>query len=67
MRRMRGHPALREMARETRLSPLNFIYPFFVQEGRNIREEIPSMPGQYRYSVDRTGEIAFYGKRQRQN
>ena len=58
MRRMRGNEALRQMARETRLSPEQFIYPFFVQEGTGVKDEIPSMPGQYRYSLDRMGEIA---------
>jgi len=58
MRRMRSHPALRAMARETRLSPDRFIFPSFVVEGTNVKEEIPSMPGQYRYSVDRLPEIA---------
>ncbi|MFH2000600.1 MAG: porphobilinogen synthase [Planctomycetota bacterium] len=58
MRRMRSHPALREMARETRLDAERFIYPIFVVEGSNITEEIPSMPGQFRYSVDRLSQIA---------
>jgi len=41
------------MVRETRISKSALIYPVFVVEGRDIQEEIPSMPGQYRYSVDR--------------
>jgi len=40
------------MVRETALSPADFIYPLFVVEGRDRREEIGSMPGQYRLSVD---------------
>jgi len=40
------------MVRETALSPSDFIYPVFVVEGRDRREEIGSMPGQYRLSVD---------------
>jgi len=40
------------MVRETTLSPADFIYPLFVVEGRDRREEIPSMPGQFRLSVD---------------
>jgi len=40
------------MVRETILSPADFIYPLFVVEGRDRREEIPSMPGQFRLSVD---------------
>ena len=34
----------------------SLIYPMFVKEGNDIREEIPSMDGQYRYSVDRMEE-----------
>jgi porphobilinogen synthase len=40
------------MVRETRLSPSDFIYPLFVCEGKGIRNEIPSMPGNYHLSVD---------------
>jgi porphobilinogen synthase len=45
------------MVRETRISKEALIYPVFVQEGSNIEDEIPSMEGQYRYSVDRLGAI----------
>jgi porphobilinogen synthase len=45
------------MVRETRISTEALIYPVFVQEGDNIEDEIPSMEGQYRYSVDRLGVI----------
>lgn len=55
-RRLRANPIIRGMVRETRLSADTLIYPVFVVEGDNIKEEIPSMPGQYRYSVDRLGE-----------
>ena len=41
------------MVRETRMDKSSLIYPMFVREGENIVEEIPSMAGQYRYSVDR--------------
>ena len=40
------------MVRETRLSVDQLIYPVFVVEGEGIREEISSMPGQFRYSQD---------------
>jgi len=43
---------LRELVRETRLSPRDFVYPLFVVHGRDIREEIASMPGQFRLSLD---------------
>ena len=52
MRRLRSTPALRNLVRETRLQPANFIYPLFVRTGKKIREPIASMPGQYRFSVD---------------
>lgn len=52
LRRLRQHDTLRRMVRETALSPADFIHPFFVVEGRDRREEIGSMPGQYRLSVD---------------
>ena len=51
-RRLRGSEVLRKMVRETRMDKSSLIYPLFVREGENIREEIPSMPGQYRYTLD---------------
>ena len=51
-RRLRNGALLRSMVRETRISADTLIYPMFVQEGEHIREEIPSMPGQYRWSLD---------------
>ncbi len=56
-RRLRTSPLLRKMVRETRMDKSSLIYPIFVKEGENIKEEIPTMPGQYRYSVDRLPEI----------
>ena len=41
------------MVRETRISKDSLIYPMFFEEGENIFEEIESMPGQYRMSIDR--------------
>ncbi len=55
-RRLRSKEPLRRMVRETRIDKASLIYPLFVREGEKIREEIPSMPGQYRYSVDRLPE-----------
>lgn len=55
-RRLRSNPTIRGMVQETRVSPDTLIYPLFVVEGDNKKEEIPSMPGQYRYSIDRIGE-----------
>lgn len=56
-RRLRKNPVIRGMVRETRLSADTLVYPMFVVEGENIKEEIPSMPNQYRYSIDRMSEI----------
>lgn len=55
-RRLRGNGILRKMVRETRMDKSSLAYPMFVMEGNNQKEEIPSMPGQYRYSVDRMEE-----------
>ena len=43
---------MRRMVRETRMDKSSLVYPIFAIDGKNIKEEIPSMPGQYRYSVD---------------
>lgn len=51
-RRLRNGAVLRKMVRETRMDKSSLIYPMFVREGSGIREEIPTMPGQFRYSVD---------------
>ncbi len=51
-RRLRGTATLRQMVRETRVNKSSLVYPMFVIEGDNRKEEISSMPGQYRYSVD---------------
>lgn len=65
LRRLRQHDALRRMVRETSLSPSDLIYPIFVTEGRDRREEIVSMPGQFRLSIDllvkEAGEVAGLG------
>ncbi len=55
-RRLRANEQLRKMVRETRMDKSSLIYPMFLVEGENIKEEIPSMKGQSRYSVDRMGE-----------
>lgn len=52
-RRLRDSENLRKMVRETRMDKSSLIYPLFVKEGTGIEEEIPSMEGQFRYSVDR--------------
>ena len=55
-RRLRGSDTLRRMVRETRVSPDSLIYPLFLIEGENIKEPIPSLDGQWRYSPDRVCE-----------
>ncbi|MDO4478429.1 MAG: porphobilinogen synthase [Lachnospiraceae bacterium] len=55
-RRLRSSDILRKMVRETRVDKASLVYPMFITEGSNIKEEIPSMPGQFRWSVDRMGE-----------
>ena len=45
------------MVRETTLNSKDFIYPIFVVEGKNIKNEISSMPGNYHYSIDRLPEV----------
>ncbi len=52
-RRLRSSAVIRKMVRETRMDKSSLIYPIFVTEGTDIKEPIPSMEGQYRYSVDR--------------
>lgn len=51
-RRLRRTNALRRMVRETVLTVDDLIYPLFVMEGEGQREEVPSMPGCFRYSLD---------------
>ncbi|MEZ4704424.1 MAG: porphobilinogen synthase [Bdellovibrionota bacterium] len=53
MRRTRLAPWSRSMLRETNLTPSDLIWPVFVIEGQNKTEEISSMPGVFRYSIDR--------------
>ncbi len=51
-RRLRRNEALRGMVRETQLSARSFIYPLFVCPGSKVKDEIRSMPGNFRWSVD---------------
>ncbi len=57
-RRMRISENIRSMVRETNLSVKDFVYPIFVIAGENLKEEISSMPGCYRLSVDNAVELA---------
>ena len=53
LRRLRGSPAMRRIAQETRLSASDFIYPLFVTHGRNVQAGIEPMPDMYQLSLDR--------------
>ena len=57
-RRLRISAGMRDLVRETELSPRDFVYPIFVVPGEHIKEEIPSMPGCYHYSVDQVAALA---------
>ena len=51
-RRLRTNEVIRSLVRETIVSPNDFIVPMFVVEGKNVKDEIASMPNYYRYSLD---------------
>ncbi len=57
-RRTRATPALRDLVRETELSPNDLIWPVFVRDGEGVEEPVTSMPGVVRRSVDRIVEAA---------
>ena len=52
LRRLRGSGPMRDLTRETRLSPREFVYPMFVTHGHSVREAIEPMPGCYQMSLD---------------
>src|SRR5215510_1125106 len=58
MRRLRRNQQLRNLVRETRLSPESMIYPIFVCPGERVRNEVSSMPGQYNLSIDNAVDVA---------
>ncbi|RNL81897.1 porphobilinogen synthase [Sinomicrobium pectinilyticum] len=51
-RRLRANESIRSLVRETIITPNDFLVPLFVTEGNNLKEEVASMPGYYRYSQD---------------
>ena len=61
-RRLRRTEALREMVRETQLTPSDFIYPLFVVEGKGVRRPISSMPGVFNFSIEHAVEEARQAK-----
>ncbi|MDQ2741620.1 MAG: porphobilinogen synthase [Chloroflexota bacterium] len=52
LRRLRRTPQLRRLTRETDLSVAHLVFPLFVHAKRSAKDPIPSMPGQYRWSLD---------------
>lgn len=52
-RRNRKTPAIRSLIRETSLSVDQLVYPLFVEDGSDLKKEIPSLPGNFRWSLDR--------------
>jgi porphobilinogen synthase len=57
-RRMRQNENFRAMIRETRLAPEQLVYPLFVMPGKGKKEEVSSMPGVFRLSVDQLKQEA---------
>jgi porphobilinogen synthase len=57
-RRLRQSDAMRRMVRETVLTADDLVYPMFAVDGKGIKTEIPSMPGQYHLSLDHLAETA---------
>ncbi len=55
-RRLRKNENIRRLVRETKLSVDDLIYPLFIEDGKDIKIEISSMPGIYRYSLDKIDE-----------
>ncbi|MDC0593036.1 porphobilinogen synthase [Flavobacteriaceae bacterium] len=51
-RRLRSKQSLRNLIKESSIHPHDFIVPLFIIEGNNLKEEIPSMPNYFRYSLD---------------
>ena len=51
-RRLRINETLRDLTRETQVNPTDLIYPLFVREGENIKDEVSSMPGVFQMSID---------------
>jgi porphobilinogen synthase len=54
-RRLRTNDTIRSLVRENIITPHDFLVPLFIVEGKGIKEEIPSMPDYYRYSLDLLG------------
>ncbi len=57
LRRSRKYPWARKLIQENTLSPSDFILPIFLIDGSNKKESISSMPGVYRYTINRLSQI----------
>ena len=57
-RRLRKNKAIRNYIKETRVHLEDLIYPLFIVEGENIKQEISAMPGNYHFSIDKLIEEA---------
>ncbi len=55
-RRLRTGPGIRDIVRETRLTPADFVWPLFLVEGEKQKQAIPSMPSVFRWSLDQVVE-----------
>ena len=65
MRRNRKADWSRRLVKENTLSTSDLIWPIFIRDGKNIKEPIKSMPGVYRYSLDKIEKLvekAIYKK-----
>src|SRR5699024_11593081 len=51
-RRLRSSESMRSLVRETHIQAADFIYPIFILEGTNTKNEVPSMPGIYQITLD---------------
>jgi porphobilinogen synthase len=56
LRRLRYHPTIRDLIRETYLTPQDLVAPIFIKHGSNLKIPIPPMPGYFQWSIDRLEE-----------
>ena len=57
-RRLRTSAGIRKLVRETELNAADFVYPLFIVPGQNVKQEIPSLPGNYHLSADMAVSMA---------
>ena len=67
MRRIRQSKWIRNLIEENTISSNDMIWPIFLNEGSNVKEEIDTMPGVFRYSVDNLNEIVDIAENQKIN